>query len=29
MRRVVLNVAVAVVLVGGGYAVGRAQGARR
>jgi quercetin dioxygenase-like cupin family protein len=27
MRRVLLNVAVAVVLVGGGYAVGRAQGA--
>ncbi|MBK5296183.1 MAG: cupin domain-containing protein [Vicinamibacteria bacterium] len=26
MRRVFLNVAVAVVLVGGGYAVGRAQG---
>ena len=27
MRRVLLNGAVAVVLVGGGYAVGRAQGA--
>ncbi len=27
MRRVVLNVAVAMVLVGGGYAIGRAQGA--
>ena len=27
MRRVVLNVAVALVLVGGGYAIGRAQGA--
>ncbi len=26
MRRVVLNVAVALVLAGGGYAVGRAQG---
>ncbi len=29
MRRVVVNVAVAVMLAGGGYAVGRAQGARR
>ena len=28
MRRVLMNVAVAMVLVGGGYAVGRAQGSR-
>ena len=27
MRRVLVNVAMAAVLVGGGYAVGRAQGA--